>query len=134
MEYCPILTNSVCSPLMTSYGRDDQVVLCGFHSIHCGYFQAPLDVHILHITVLCEVYLLLLGVFSRRGRGVAGVRGKRSRPDPLLHRTFPRRCRAAGGRPPRAQQQRLPLLVPLAAGTSAHFLLTGRSNVLSLYL
>ena len=54
-------------------------------------------------------------LFSRRGRGAGGVRGQCGGSDPFLHRALPGGRRAAGGGPPGAQQERLPLLVPLAA-------------------
>ena len=53
--------------------------------------------------------------FPRRGRRAGGVRRQCGGADLLLHRALPGRCRAAGGRPPGAQQEGLPLLVPLAA-------------------
>jgi len=160
-DYC---FYSVAEESLAAQGTFKKHLVCGFHSdrppvIYCGPLQCdwpPLLWSISKRRSMCIHFILLwrlpgdlyrllsvtciyccwwcIDLFSRRGRGAGGVRGERGRSHPLLHRAFPRRRRAAGGQPSGAQQQRRPLLVPLATGTSIHLRLTGRSNVSSLSL
>jgi len=53
----------------------------------------------------------VLRVVLRGQRRAGRLRKQRGRFDSLLHRAFPRRRRAAGGRPSGAVQKRRPLLV-----------------------